>query len=318
LINLRSPWAIIALVFAAMPPVMAKLYVANRDFANLVTQTRMIFSVQDTAHWELEPALQGVGFLQPIMLQFPPDGAAKIYVLERAGRLWRADLDGQNKELLLDFTRRVGLVDIENGALGFDQHPEFGRAGANAGFVYIYYTDLADGRQLNRLSRFDLAAADPAARLASESVLIEFRRNNSGFHNGGSVEFGPDRFLYLAIGEATNIPNHQRIDRDLLGGVLRIDVDRRGGAISHPPLRQPLSGKTGNYFIPNDNPFVGQPDALEEFWAIGLRNPFRIAFDSATGRLWTGDVGSTEWEEVNILENGGNYLDCTPAVRQGN
>ncbi|MBM3490536.1 MAG: c-type cytochrome [Alphaproteobacteria bacterium] len=241
------------------------------------------------------------------MLQFPPAGAAQVHVLERAGRLWRVGPDGRDKQLLLDFSQRVGLVDVENGALGFDHHPEFGQAGANAGYIYVYYTDVAGGRQLNRLSRFDLAAADPAARLASETVLIEFRRNNSGFHNGGSVEFGPDRFLYLAIGEATNIPNHQRIDRDLLGGVLRLDVDRKGGAISHPPPRQPLSDRTDNYFIPNDNPFVGQPDALEEFWAIGLRNPFRIAFDPDTGKLWTSDVGSTEWEEVNILEKGGNY-----------
>ena len=137
--------------------------------------------------------------------------------------------------------------------------------------------------------------------------MIEQNRNNDGYHNGGGVEFGPDGFLYLSVGEASINDCHQRIDCSLVGGVLRLDVDEIGGDISHPPPRQPKDGKSANYYIPNDNPYVGQTDALEEFWAHGLRNPFRISFDSQTGDLWAGEVGSTVWEEVNQIVKGGNY-----------
>ncbi|MGB5744206.1 MAG: PQQ-dependent sugar dehydrogenase, partial [Sedimenticolaceae bacterium] len=99
----------------------------------------------------------------------------------------------------------------------------------------------------------------------------------------------------------------QRIDVGLSGGVLRIDVDRQGGEISHPIVNRPANAKTDHYYIPNDNPFVGMPGALAEFYALGLRNPFRISFDPQNGNLWTGDVGSTVWEEVNLIAKGGNY-----------
>ncbi len=104
----------------------------------------------------------------------------------------------------------------------------------------------------------------------------------------------------------TDTKSHQRLDRTLIGGILRIDVDKKGGDTSKPIGRQPVNGATDNYFIPKDNPLVGS-DALEEYWAWGLRNPFRISFDSKTGVLWAGDVGSTVWEEVNRIEKGKNY-----------
>jgi hypothetical protein len=93
----------------------------------------------------------------------------------------------------------------------------------------------------------------------------------------------------------------------MVSGIVRIDVDQRGGTVSQPIRRRPIDGTSSDYFIPSDNPFVGEPNALEEFWAIGLRNPFRISFDPQTGNLWTGDVGSTVWEEVNLVRKGRNY-----------
>jgi glucose/arabinose dehydrogenase len=197
---------------------------------------------------------------------------------------------------------------MENGALGFDFHPKFNEAGtAEKPFLYLYYTSYLQDSQTNYLSRFDLSLSNASARTGSELQLITQNRNNGGYHNAGAVEFGPDGFLYLSVGEASADDCHQRIDCSLVGGVLRLDVDETGGDVSHPPPRQPKDGVSANYYIPNDNPYVGEADALEEFWAHGMRNPFRISFDEQTGALWSGEVGSTVWEEVNLIVKGGNY-----------
>ncbi len=307
--HLRSPAAIAIILVAVAPMIVARLYTTSRDFANFVTRIHETITVSASTEYQLTNAFPGTLFLQPIDVQFSPDGTPIAYVLERSGKLWRIGLDGSNKEMLIDFSNHVGVVEVENGALGFALHPQFGRTDSpNRNFVYIYYTDATvPGRQINRLVRFDLGLPTPAARASSETPLIEFNRDPDGFHNAGSVEFGPDGFLYIAIGEGEDRENYQRIDHNLLGGIFRIDVDMRGGTISHPISRQPANGTTKNYMIPNDNPFVGVPGALEEYWALGFRNPFRMSFDPKTGKLWIGDVGSDEWEEVDIGVAGGNY-----------
>lgn len=153
--------------------------------------------------------------------------------------------------------------------------------------------------------------ATAAARVVQRQVLIQ-QLDEDIWHNGGALAFGADGFLYVGVGdEGGSTPdqfaNAQRIDRDLFCGVLRIDVDCRGGDVSHPPPRQPESGRTAHYYIPNDNPFVGVPGALEEFWATGLRNPHRMAFDPQTGWLWVGDVGQQRREEINLVGRGTNH-----------
>ncbi len=309
-----KPLGLLTLMFAGIPIVLAMAFVADRDFANNITRIRMIFSPNPDMEWTLVNAFPGTQFLRPIQLQFPPDGSAILYVLERDGALYRfpytpgSKIEDNERIKLLDLKEELGVVEIENGALGFDHHPEFGQLGSpNSDFIYVYYTEAKEGRQTNYLSRFDVSLSSLEDRMASKTQLIAVERNASGFHNGGSVEFGPDGYLYLAIGEATDRAGHQRLDRSLFGGILRIDVDMRGGDHSHPIRRQPRSGKTNNYFIPNDNPFRDVPDALEEFWAIGLRNPFRMSFDPETGEIWVGEVGSDVWEEVNRIQKGGNY-----------
>lgn len=300
---------ILAMVFALTPGVLAKLFVSDRDVANMITEIRIKMSTEDQGDWAVENALGEQKFHQPILVQFPPGVTDTMFVLERHGRLLRLPWRQQGEtQLVLDISARVGEVEVENGALGFAFHPEFGRDGSpNRGFLYLYYTSVLQGEQLNYLSRFDLAAGSPDAVRDTEQVLIEWDRSESGFHNGGSVEFGPDGFLYVAVGEMSDNKSHQRIDTGLSSGLLRIDVDQRGGSISKPIETRPVNGKTDHYYIPLDNPFVGVPGALEEFFAVGLRNPFRIAFDPKTNKIWTGDVGSTVWEEVNIVDKGGNY-----------
>ncbi len=117
--------------------------------------------------------------------------------------------------------------------------------------------------------------------------------------------FNPrDGFLYLTVGDDEDGNNAQRLDGGLFGGLFRIDVDQRGGSISHPIGRQPADGKTANYFIPNSNPFVGQPNVLEEYYAVGLRSPHRMTYDPESGRAFIGDVGAGDREEVDIIEPG--------------
>ena len=295
---------IIAIVLALSPGVLAKLFVSNRDVANVITQIRIRLASDDDGQWSLVNALGDVKFQQPIQVAFPPS-ADHMYVLERAGQLYRVGWPkAGEKKLVLDIAASVGYVEVENGALGFALHPQFESNDSDQfRTLFLYYTSVIEGEQVNRLSRFRLGEDIAGA----EEILIEWDRNNDGFHNGGGVLFGPDGFLYVAVGEMSNRDSHQRIDETLAGGVLRIDVDKRGGDISRPIARQQKDGSNKGYYIPVDNPFAGQPDVLAEFWAIGLRNPFRISFDSANDSLWAGDVGSAVWEEVNRVEKGGNY-----------
>lgn len=307
---LKKPGVWLIILFALSPIAIAYQFTKDRDFANWVTNLRIAAAVDDgELPYAVVNALGSTRFETPIMAQFADGDPNTIYVLERNGRLYRADYpSGGNKALLLDLREGVGYVEMENGALGFDLHPEFGRAGSpKAGFVYVYFTEYREDGQTNRLNRYDLSLPDVASRTASALPLIAQRRDNDGYHNGGSVEFGPDGFLYLAVGESSMEECHQRLDCALVSGIFRIDVDRKGGAVSRPIQRQPKDGETANYFIPVDNPYAGRSNALGEYWAHGLRNPFRIAFDRATGKLWAGDVGSTVWEEVDLIERGGNY-----------
>ncbi|MEX0300433.1 MAG: PQQ-dependent sugar dehydrogenase, partial [Kordiimonas sp.] len=298
---LKTRLGFVILVAVTVPIVTAYMFMTDRGFADAVTQLRIDINRSDDTDWYFVDLHEGVRFTQPMMVRESPSG--DMYVLERAGRIYRQRSGSEKEpELLIDITHRLGIVETENGAQGFDLHPDFE---AGSPYLYLYYTDSTDSDvQTNRLSRFDLSTEDP---IAAEFPLIEQERSKRGFHNGGTVVFGPDRYLYLSVGEMGDTFSQQFITKELMGGVLRIDVGAANPAGSHVIPKQPQNGKTQGYTIPNDNPFVGVDGALAEFFALGLRNPFRMDFDPETGVLWAGDVGSTEWEEVNIVVAGGNY-----------
>lgn len=240
---------------------------------------------------------------------FPDD----LFILEHAGRIVRfpVDYQGEEGETFLDL-RDSTYRNSESGLIGLAFHPQFGQASSpNRGYFYVFYcAKREDGTNSNRLSRFELPDGSRTARRESELILID-QRDDHEWHNAGCLIFGDDGFLYVSLGdEGDNFDynaNAQRIDRDLFSGVLRIDVDMRGEGVSHPIPRQPETGQTANYYIPDDNPFVGERGVLEEFYALGLRNPHRISFDSATGILWAADVGGGDREEINHVVAGGNY-----------
>jgi hypothetical protein len=202
----------------------------------------------------------------------------------------------------------------ERGLLGLAFHPNY----ASNGRFFVYYSaPLRAGAPAGydhtaRVSEFRVSAADPnRADPASERVLLEVDKPQFN-HNGGTLLFGPrDGYLYISLGDgggaddvglghvedwytANEGGNGQDIQHNLLGDVLRIDVDR--GA---------------PYAIPADNPFTGTPgcaDGCDETWAYGFRNPYRMSFDMAGGRrLFVGDAGQNLWEEVSIAVKGGNF-----------
>lgn len=243
----------------------------------------------------------------------------RYFVSEREGRVWSFAPDGSGKTLVLDLSARTqGYSD--SGLLGLALHPEFGKAGApNRGRFYIWYNYSPRPRgslekpayvltpNANRLSRFTLPDGVPRVDPASELVLID-EPSTSLLHNGGDMFFHPgDGFLYLALGDNADTKNTQQITVGLFSGVIRIDVDQDPKR-SHPIRRQPKGGRTAHYAIPNDNPFLEpQGSVLEEFWAIGFRNPHAISFDRAAGRLWAGELGNTDREEIDLVEKGSNY-----------
>lgn len=272
-------------------------------------------------------AFPNVRFQNPVKMLPRPGRPGELWVAGREGHLWSV----QNHPSTTIKTQVMNITDStmgwgDSGLMGFVFHPEFGQAGSpNRGYVYVAYNFVPPGSNVpnlsyNRLSRFTLADGATTISRASELVLInQFDRHP--WHNQGDLFFGADGFLYLGMGdegELNNVlGNAQRLTGGLFAGVLRIDVDQNP-ARSHPIRRQPQSGATPpagwpasysqGYFIPNDNPWQDASGGLlEEFWAIGLRNPYRISRDPATNQAFIGDVGQTTAEEINLLQKGANY-----------
>jgi uncharacterized repeat protein (TIGR03806 family) len=209
----------------------------------------------------------------------------RLFVAERYGRVYsfRNDPGVERAELFLDLGKVI---------YGMAFHPRF----SENGFVYVTYIthpkdELPDGTHVSRFKvrRDDPLHCDPE----SEELLLTWP---SGGHNGGCLQFGPDGYLYIAVGDAGEIADPREAGQDLSelpGSILRIDVDRRDANKA--------------YAIPADNPFVGTAGARSEIWAIGLRQPWKMSFDRKTGDLWTGNVGQDLWEMIFRIERGGNY-----------
>ncbi len=273
--------------------------------------------------WSAVPAFPNVTLVNALgVTELPgqPGNARRMVAWEREGKVYSFPKDAAavngDKVLMLDISAKCQGWD-DSGLLALAFHPNFGSGPTNNRFVFIYYTWVTPGTVTgsstvrpptfkpcrDRLARFTVnldGTIDPA----SETIFID-QVSASVWHNGGGMFFHPENgFLYLTNGDdAQSTVNTQRIDRGLYSGVLRIDVDQRGGGISHPIPRQPLpaGSVSQNYYIPNDNPFVGQAGVLEEFFCIGLRSPHRMTCDPVTKRIFIGDVGLASWEEVSVI-----------------
>jgi hypothetical protein len=222
------------------------------------------------------------GLSQPLFITHAGDGTGRLFVLQKGG-LVRLIVSGQLQaapylSLTVDGAGERGLL-----AMAF--HPSF----ETNGRFYVWYTFGGN----NNLAEFQVSG-DPRTSLSlapsARSPLLQVAHSGATNHNGGTLAFGPDGMLYLSIGENATPSNAQDLT-NLLGKVIRIDVN--------------VSGPT--YSIPPDNPFVLTPGARPEIWALGFRNPWRASFDRLTGDLFVGDVGSSIREEINLVQRGQNF-----------
>ena len=228
-----------------------------------------------------QDAFPKLKLFEPLSVGLVP-GSQRFGVATRPGKMFTFEIEPgvDHADLLLD---------IKQTTYGVAFHPQF----AKNGFFYVTYVVEPDKPTGSRLSRFRVKPGQPpVADPASEQIILEWP---SGGHNGCCIRFGADGYLYLATGDGSGIADGLQTGQDisdLLGSILRIDVD-------HPDGSRP-------YSIPKDNPFVGRADARGEIWSFGHRQVWKFSFDNQQ-RLWAGEVGQDLWEMVYLIQKGGNY-----------
>ena len=237
---------------------------------------------------ELKIAFPEIEVSNLIYLTTPNDESGRIFVATREGIIFYIEKDSNNILLFIDIREKIDQeLTGERGLLGFT----FDQNYIDNGYFYIYYIDF-DGNSV--ISRFkDTKNIESIFNTELKILQVDQPYSN---HNGGSILIGPDGYLYIALGDGGSggdpFLNGQN-GNTLLGSILRIDVSK--------------SSKDNRYQIPNDNPFIDNDNFKDEIWAYGLRNPWRMSFDMKTGKLFAGDVGQDNFEEINIIEKGGNY-----------
>ncbi|MFN7973097.1 MAG: PQQ-dependent sugar dehydrogenase [Acidobacteriota bacterium] len=241
----------------------------------------------------LVDAFPGIELDRPLWLTHAGDGSGRFFVLEQEGRiriLRPASASQAKPGVFLDISSSVRTVHNEEGLLALAFATDYAKSGA----FYVFHSASDPRRSI--LARYHVKKDDPdAADPASREVLLEVEKPY-GNHNGSTVLFGPDGDLYLSLGDGGGGGDPLRSGQNLavlLGKILRIDV------AGHDPGLA--------YAIPRDNPFVATKGVRPEIWAYGLRNVWRMSFDAKTGDLWAGDVGQDSWEEIDLIEKGGNY-----------
>ncbi|GIV32803.1 MAG: hypothetical protein KatS3mg031_0338 [Chitinophagales bacterium] len=270
------------------------LYTAISIFCSLYGVAQPVIGLQEIAS----------GFNRPVDIAHCGDD--RLFIVEQAGIIKILNPDGTiNPRPFLDIRNKVESGGFEQGLLGLAFHPDY----KNNGYFFVNYTDKGPGFGNTVVSRFQVSPSDPDSALASSETILFTIAQPYANHNGGDLNFGPDGYLYIGLGDggSANDPgNRAQNPMDLLGKILRIDVNSIAG-----------------YRIPPDNPFVNDTTTRDEIWALGLRNPWRFSFDRLTGDMWIGDVGQNAREEVNFQPassmGGENYgWRCYEGTRPNN
>ncbi len=211
-------------------------------------------------------------------------GDNRLFIVERGGKIWICDANGnKSAQPFLDITNKVYSIGSEQGLLGLAFSPNYKTDG-------YFYVNFIDKNQNTKISRFSVNATDSNKAVVSSQLKLLHISQPYENHNGGCLKFGPDGYLYIAMGDGGSggdPNNNAQNKKKFLGKMLRIDVN---------------SGTP--YAIPADNPFVDSAGYKKEIWAKGLRNPWRFSFDRLTGDLYTGDVGQDFWEEIDYQPAG--------------
>ena len=289
----------VARVTTALPLCVALIAsVSTRTFGlpERVPNTTLRMPASPPANgYALANAFGDLAFTDPTAILSAPGETNRLFVTEQAGRIAViTNLAAPTRTVFLDITSRVvgGTPTDERGLLGLAFHPGY----ATNRFFFVFYSTISTTPGIatdalhERLSRFQATADDPDQADAGSEVVLINQHDQEANHNGGDLHFGPDGYLYIGPGNLEPGP--------------------------HPSIITQGSGLAG-YSVPADNPFVGATSfnglpvdpakVRTEFWAVGLRNPWRFCFDPATGFLYCGDVGEDNWEELDIIVKGGNY-----------
>ena len=233
-------------------------------------------------------------FASPIQVVAPVGDRERVFVVEQDGIVRVIENGVVLPTPFLDITSRTNEF-LEQGLLGLAFHPDY----ASNGWIFVHYTNLNGN---TRLDRYTVDANDP--NVIDINSRVNLLKVNQPYinHNGGMLAFGADGYLYLGLGDggsAGDPGNRAQDGQTLLGKMLRLDVS------------------TNPYSIPADNPFVNDPNTLDEIWSVGLRNPWRFSFDRANGDLWIGDVGQNELEEVDYEAAGDGGLNYGWRIMEG-
>jgi glucose/arabinose dehydrogenase len=241
------------------------------------------------------------GFTRPVYVTNAQDGSQRLFVVEQAGRIRVVRGGTVQPSPFLDITSSVSSGG-ERGLLGLAFSPQY----RTTGRFYIYYTNLDGNVLVERCVASDPASDTPVISRQSILGIAQPFAN----HNGGGLQFGPDRYLYVGVGDGGGGGDpRDRAQRGgyLLGKMLRIDVGEREVPATF----------TGTYRIPPSNPLVGRRGQRGEVWARGLRNPWRFSFDSGSGHMWIGDVGQNRYEEIDFQPVGRGGLNYGWRVWEG-
>lgn len=285
---------LVALTLSLISAASATAGAAEIDTSPLPIGGKQVFADVQWTGWDSGEEEGQIVPLRPILVTHAGDGSGRIFVPTQRGVIHIVPEDGTGAtDLFLDIQDRVAYDDKTNeeGLLGVAFHPRFRENGE----FFVYYTNRHRPHQ-NVVSRFTVDPDDPNHGLADSEEQLLVLDKPFWNHDGGTICFGPDGKLFIAVGDGglarDPYGNGQNL-KTLLGSILRIDVDAEE------------DGR--KYAIPSDNPFVDRPGARGEIWAHGLRNVWRMAFDPVTKVLWAGDVGQDLWEEIDLIVGGGNY-----------
>lgn len=237
---------------------------------------------------QTQPVLT-TGLSSPVFVTSARDGSNRLFIVQQGGIIKVLQPGSTTPTDFLNITTRVASGG-ERGLLGLAFHPQY----STNGRFFVYYTRVGDFAI--QIAEYKVSAANPNVADTTEKIIITVPHPTNANHNGGSVLFGPDGYLYFGPGDggsANDPPGNAQNINQLLGKINRIDVDVPGG--------------TPAYTIPPTNPFAGSIPGADEIYMVGMRNPYRFSFDRDTGQLWIADVGQGAREEIDIGQLGGNF-----------
>ena len=300
----------------------------DRRFGSLLLGGSLFFGPGASGAYVLSNAFPSLTFTNPVCIASVPGETNRLFVVEKKGRIVViTNLAAPTRTIFMDISTSSKIIsgnDIpiggEEGLLGLAFHPGY----ATNGYFYVFYTGTnttpAGTGEHDTLSRFQVSSANPNRGDPASEIRYIVQYDQAANHNAGDLHFGPDGYLYISLGDEGgaygSFNNTQRITNNFFSAIMRLDVDKRPGSLTPHPHPSALPSLT-NYSIPADNPFVNTTSfngyAIQdtnnirtEFWAVGMRNPWRFSFDPVSGDLLLGHVGQGKAEWVDLVTKGFN------------